>query len=250
MGTYVILPLGPRPSVNLILYQKEACIYSRKVREALSILDIDVNIKPCPKEGTKFRHELLTEGGKMQIPFLVDPNTNTKLYESSDIVKYLFKTYGPGEDKIPALLRDGFLSKNTSLLATMLRCLPWHGMYQYKGDTLTSLRTLLPKSTDPKSHNLKVLQHNVPKTVHLYNYEGSGNCRFVREALDSLEIPYTVHNIAKGSPKRSAFIALSGKMQVPYLIDENTEVKMFESQDIVDYLYKNYNPSITLLEKF
>ena len=35
------------------------------------------------------------------------------MYESADIVKYLFKTYGPGESKIPFLLKG-------SVLATML----------------------------------------------------------------------------------------------------------------------------------
>ena len=43
----------------------------RKVREACSILDLDVNIKPCPLEGTRFRPELKQVGGKEQVPLLV-----------------------------------------------------------------------------------------------------------------------------------------------------------------------------------
>ena len=33
---------------------------------------------------------------------------------------------------------------------------------------------------------------------------------------------------------------LSGKMQVPYLLDPNTGVRMFESGDIRAYLYETY----------
>ena len=43
----------------------------RKVREACSMLDLDVNIKPCPHEGTRFRPELEQVGGKEQVPLLV-----------------------------------------------------------------------------------------------------------------------------------------------------------------------------------
>ena len=64
----------------------------------------------------------------------------------------------------------------------------------------------------------------------------------MREALDSLEIPYYVHNIGKGSPKRDEFKKMAGKMQVPYIIDENTGKQMFESEDIVKYLYETYAP--------
>lgn len=64
----------------------------------------------------------------------------------------------------------------------------------------------------------------------------------VREALDSLEIPYFLHNLAKGSPKREEFLKTTGRLQFPYLVDENTQKRMFESSDIVDYLYSNYCP--------
>ena len=64
----------------------------------------------------------------------------------------------------------------------------------------------------------------------------------VREALDSLEIPYVVHNHAHGSLKRQDYVKMSGKMQFPFLIDDNNGKRMFESAAIVDYLYKNYSP--------
>ena len=32
--------------------------------------------------------------GKLQFPYLVDPNTDTKMFESKDIIDYLENTYG------------------------------------------------------------------------------------------------------------------------------------------------------------
>ena len=58
--------------------------------------------------------------------------------------------------------------------------------------------------------------------------------------LCALEIPYLLHNVAKGSPSRDAFVERSGKMMVPYLVDPNTGKEMFESADIVSYLERTY----------
>src|SRR5262249_46504030 len=76
--------LGPRPEKPLELYEFEGCPYCRKVREALSILDLEAVIYPCPKRGPRFRRELERRGGKQQFPYLVDPNTGQALYESDD----------------------------------------------------------------------------------------------------------------------------------------------------------------------
>jgi glutathione S-transferase len=53
-------------------------------------------------------------------------------------------------------------------------------------------------------------------------------------------LPYRLHNVAKGSPKRAAFVQRSGKMMVPWLHDPNTGASMFESADIVRYLERTY----------
>jgi glutathione S-transferase len=62
----------------------------------------------------------------------------------------------------------------------------------------------------------------------------------VREQLCSLELPYRLHNVAKGSQGREAFVSRSGKMLVPYLADPNTNREMFESDDIIRYLDETY----------
>ncbi|MFM2374350.1 MAG: Glutathione S-transferase, N-terminal domain [Candidatus Parcubacteria bacterium] len=38
--------------------------------------------------------ELITRGGKRQVPYLVDDKDGTEMYESADIVEYLATTYG------------------------------------------------------------------------------------------------------------------------------------------------------------
>ena len=55
-----------------------------------------------------------------------------------------------------------------------------------------------------------------------------------------LELPYVLHNVAKGSSAREAFVARAGKMMVPYLVDPNTGAAMFESAEIVRYLDATY----------
>lgn len=51
----------------------------------------------------------------LQFPFLVDPNIGTSMYESDDIVKYLFEKYGDGD--VPLMLRLGTLTTVTCALA-------------------------------------------------------------------------------------------------------------------------------------
>jgi glutathione S-transferase len=76
--------------------------------------------------------------------------------------------------------------------------------------------------------------------LELFSFEASPFCRLVRETLCELEIPYLLHNVARGSARREAFMARSGRMQVPYLVDPNSGVEMFESAEIIDYLRTTY----------
>ncbi len=82
-----------RPETTLVLYNFEASPYCRKVREALCALDLDCHIKNVAR-GSQRRPELVQAGGKMMVPYLIDANTGTQMYESDDIVAYLERTYG------------------------------------------------------------------------------------------------------------------------------------------------------------
>jgi glutathione S-transferase len=203
--------LGARPEQTLQLYEFEACPFCRKVREALSVLDLDADVFPCPKQGPRFRQEVIRRGGKAQFPWLVDPNTGVEMYESDAIVHYLFERYGDGNVPLPLAL--GVLTNLSAQLASVWRA---------------GNGTFYVTARPPE------------KPLELWSFEASPFSRLVREKLCVLELPYRLHNVARGSPKREAFVARSGKMMVPYLADPNTGVEMFESADIVRYLERNY----------
>ncbi len=206
--------LGARPEKTLELYEFEGCPFCRKVREALTVLDLDAMIYPCPKGGPRFRPMVRERGGKEQFPYLVDPNSGIAMYESDDINRYLFARYGAGSRSL--MLALGPLTLAGSAIASGLRF----------GKGASYQRSRPPA-----------------RPLELYSYEGSPFCRLVREVLCELEIPYHLRNVAQKSPRREAFVARSGKMMVPYLVDPNRDVAMFESADIIAYLRRTYAES-------
>ena len=114
-------PADIKPERLLQLYDIENCPYCRLVREALTELDLDVEIIPCPKAGERYRPELIERGGKAQFPYLVDPNTAVELYESLDIVAYLYESYGMRP--LPLKWRMGSLQTLGSMLASAPRAM-------------------------------------------------------------------------------------------------------------------------------
>ncbi len=219
------------PEKTLVLYEAEYCPYCRYVREALTVLDLDVLIYPIPKKGARFKEQLIAAGGKPRIPLLIDPNSDAQLYESEAIVKYLYEEYGPEDAKIPAL---GIAS---SLNSTLLR--GSKGMFANR-------------STAPA------------EPLELYSFEASPFARLVRETLCELEIPFLLHNVGKTParltewmpPKlrekrgyipqtrnRILLAERGGKVMVPYLLDPNTGASLYESAAIQRYLLDTYGPS-------
>ena len=207
-GLVAVRSKAPKPEKLLELYDFEACPYCRKVREALSELDLPAVIYPAGK-GSPYRTVAQKKGGKEQFPFLVDPNTGIEMYESTDIIAYLRTRYSDGGRGFSL----GPLSTFGGALASALR--GGHGRSSSAGKT-------------PE------------KRLMLWSFEASPYCRIVRERLCELAIPYHLVNVAKRSAERPAFLARAGKMQVPYLEDPNTGVAMFESADIVAYLDRTY----------
>jgi glutathione S-transferase len=203
----VIGKLGPRPEKPMVLWDFERCSASRSVREALSTLDLDADVRPCPVGGTRFRPELEGKG----VPRLHDPNTGDTLSGSQAIVRHLYAKYGARP--APRLM--------ISNPVRILTGLPIRVLTGDRGSRAQPSRA-------PE------------KPLELYSFEASPYCRFARARLSELELPYLLHNVAKGSPRRREFIARSGKMQVPWLFDPNTGTSLFESQAIERYLQTTY----------
>ena len=212
-------PAGAVPKDPIILYEFEACPFCRRVREALSQLDLTVEVRPCPKDAVKHRTEVEALGGKLTFPFLVDPNTEAGkggMYESEDICRYLYATYGNGAEFPEGIISTTVL---TGWMPTLLRA--GRGMTRYANATTHAGADLKP--------------------LTLFNYEGNQFARLAREALCELELPYTLFNCGKGSPKRATLTEVAGEgASVPYLVDPNTGQNVGESEEIVAYLCKTY----------
>lgn len=80
----------------LILYTKTLCPFCKKVLDIAERLGISFNERNISDE--KNLQELIEKGGKRMVPFLIDEERGTSLYESDDIVSYLIKEYGGGMD--------------------------------------------------------------------------------------------------------------------------------------------------------
>ncbi len=198
------------PEQLLELYEFEGCPFCRRVREVLSELDLNAVIYPCPPRGSRFRTAVRERGGREMFPYLVDPNTGVEMYESSEIIEYLQRTYGGAK---PSLLLSKQVSIPTGVLASVVR-------------GRQGRRARVSRAPDQR--------------LELYSFEASPYCRIAKEALCDLELPYVLHNCAKGSRHRAAFVERSGREMFPYLVDPDEGVEMFESADIRDYLYDTY----------
>ncbi|MGH8518472.1 MAG: glutathione S-transferase N-terminal domain-containing protein, partial [Panacagrimonas sp.] len=97
--------------------------------------------------------------------------------------------------------------------------------------------------------------------LELYSFEASPYSRPVRELMCELELPYRLRNFGKSrwaemgppamrrrlfpdapitGPNRVRMQELTGRSQVPYLVDPNTGTAMYESGEILRYLEQTY----------
>lgn len=215
--TSPILETAPRPEQPLVLYEYESSPFCRKVREFAQLLDITVEMRPCPGARAGFAGELKARTGKMTVPYLVDPNTGTEMFESEDIMDYMLKTYGPDpstfDPKATWTFRGDFPAI-TGTFAALARGMP-------SGQRQANAR--------PDNEQMLTLQ--------LWGYEASPFCRPIREKLCALCLPHQIIPCSRGSRNRDLLIAKTGKQfQVPFLVDPNTGIDMFESPEILEYL--------------
>lgn len=72
------------------LFILETCPYCKKVMDFLKENNIKYHKFDIINKDNVLR--LLSIGGKEQVPFLYDEDTNDKIYESEDIIEYVKKT--------------------------------------------------------------------------------------------------------------------------------------------------------------
>ncbi|KAE8772340.1 GTP-binding protein YPTM1 [Hordeum vulgare] len=202
---------APTSALTLQLYEFEACPFCRRVREAMTELDLSAEVYPCPKGSLRHRDVVRKIGGKEQFPLLVDASTGVMMYESGDIVKYLFRQYGQGKSPSFGLLESTIF---TGWVPTLLRA--------GRGMTMWSKAGAVPA-----------------EKLELFSIENNTYARIVREALCELELPYVLQNVGEGSSKMSSLLSIAGSKQVPYLMDPNTGFRSGDHKTILSYLFQH-----------
>ncbi len=216
----------------LILYDNEADPLCRLVREAITELNLDVLIIPCPKGGDRHKKQLREAYGTDDLPFLIDKNTHTILNTAKQIIEYLYQQYA--DTKPPLRIKSNLINYTSSSLASLIR--------------FNAGRRKKP-AREPEH------------PLILYSFESSPYSRPVRERLCELELPYLLINLGKQQfgelgpakmriglgeykplpmTKREEFVKAHGTVQVPFLKDPNGDMEMFESSVILKYLNDTY----------
>ncbi len=78
--------------------------------------------------------------------------------------------------------------------------------------------------------------------LELYQKEGCPYCQKVRAKMTELDLDYICRNVRDENSKKEALLTkLGGKVQVPFLVDTDKDVSMYESEDIIKYLEENYS---------
>lgn len=216
-----VLQDAPRPKKPLVLYEYPASPFCKRVRETINLLDLTVEYRPCPGARAGFADELFDRSGRRTVPYLVDPNTGVEMFESGDQIEYLLETYGPPAESFDRkalwpITFEGF-SIGTSVAAAVLQDMPG-----------------ARRQEDARPDNTKMIP------LELWGYECSPFVAPVREKLSTLCLPHVFVSCSRGSENRNKMIEKTGRFQVPFLVDPNTGIEMFEGAEIVKYLDQVY----------
>ena len=207
------------PPLTLELYDCENDPECRPVREALTVLDLEVMVYPVPENGERFRKQLAEMSGSDRLPFLHDPNTGERLQGAESVVNYLYAQFAPEGEKSPRNLLP------LARVASTLRGSKGKRRPARQGRGATARALLL---------------------------RGQPLFTARRESLCELEIPYLLHNVGKSPGKmveylppimrenkvkdyrpetenRRKLVERGGHMMVPYLVDPNTGTSMYQS---------------------
>ncbi len=217
------------PAQMLVVLDRENDPHCRLLRELLTELQLDALIQPCPLGGKRFARKLPAAAS---LPYLIDSDHELQLDGVHACVDHVLQHYA--EVDRGATLLTSWPMRLSSQLASVLR-----------GDA-----------------GLKAQPSRAPrKPLELYSFESSPYSRLVRERLCELELPWILRNFGKeqladwGPPtlrfslkpwsprpggRREHMLAETGKAQVPYLIDPNKQLELFESVQILEHLDRHY----------
>jgi hypothetical protein len=127
---------------------------------------------------------------------------------NTEIVTYLFEQYGP----------DGAAPPKNLV-----------------GRTGGSRKTKPRQDTRPDFAKLK--------PINVFGWEGAGPLKQVRNTLSDLNLAHIFINVADGSVHKSKLTkakGAGGAFAVPFIVDPNTGIELFDAKQICSYLEKTY----------
>lgn len=241
-GTSVVpaASASKKPQKKLVLYSYEGNQFCRLVREVLTELDISYELRSAGK-GSPRREELAgLTGGSTQCPYLgaydlysvqrlfhltshppfnlVDPNTNTSLAESADIIRYLYNTYASW---IPPSEILQWLSQSIMTAAKPIFKLTAPIQAGSSGEDAFKYNQEL------ESAKAEIKREISAASVVVYTYELSPFSFEVKALLDSLKVEYKEVSLGKewlpgliapnGAIKRAALLDMTGQSSLPHI---------------------------------
>lgn len=76
--------------------------------------------------------------------------------------------------------------------------------------------------------------------LSLYYKESCPFCQRVLQMAENLGVKFDLKDIEADDAIATELVEKGGKRQVPYLVDTDKDVAMYESADIIDYIREHY----------
>jgi hypothetical protein len=221
------------PHHHLILYEYEASPWCRLVREYATILDLQLHIRPCPRQtlflegafdvNSRFRPEAMEylkqyhQTDDLTFPMLVDQTDDSSTsnnpivkMQSYDILEHLWERYGQGvlPTSGDALRPDQ--RRNSNKIPFPLRFL-----------SLAAPSYFRPWPTCGILQTPSLWNNDENRELVLYQAEGCSESRLVREMLCTLELPY----LSIPKTNESSHQLPTTMNDIPVLVDNDSVIQ-------------------------
>lgn len=217
----------PRPKQPLALYSYEGNQFCRLVREVLTELDLPYQLRSAGKESPR-REELATVSttGSTICPYLLDPNTNTAMAESVDIIRYLYKTYAlwTPPNEILQWASDVVLPLAKPIFSVLVPLQA--GSFDKENEEKYREKIALARADIDSTIRLS--------PVVIYTYGLSPFSFETKALLDNLDMPYKEVSLGAewipgliesgGSETRAALLAMTGQSSLPHIFIGGTSI--------------------------
>ena len=208
----------PRPDRPLILYSYEGNQFCRLVREVLTELDIPYELRNAGKQSPRRTELAEITGGSTQCPYIIDPNTNVKMAESADIIRYLYKQYALWTP--PSELLQWISEIVLPLAKPIFAALTPVQAGASQDDAEAYERTI--------AQEMEIIQSAASShPVLIYTYELSPFSFECKALLDSCSIPFKEISLGQewipgmiqegGSITRAALLQMTGQSSLPHI---------------------------------